>query len=305
MRYYSVVLKTNSEYIKENAKIELRQYDYQNPISAMNYYIYKNIKNGVCFFAYREETNAVLAVFCYEEKKEPFRSTFNYIFEILSSVFAVRKTAAEPCEITMYDFFDCILESKRRDYLSNWTRVVEAVDLGSLFYHYKDGSQDIYYELKEKIVPRKYKKENSIYGKSTLGELANIESHKNLSEFKGNMVHYVISCKGEKAAADIIEILSQRLAESNRLVSRRIEIICEITPNVYNADIRIEKIIENNYGGVTVIDLSEKFGYNSADYGMACRHFEKLIKKYSNHCLFVFTYNINNPGFAYKRLSSI
>lgn len=63
---------------------------------------------------------------------------------------------------------------------------------------------------------------------------------------------------------------------------------------------KFEEFIVNNYGGVIVIDLSEKFGCDPVDYGMTCRYIEKLVKKYRNDCLFVFIYNIDKPGFAYK-----
>lgn len=54
-----------------------------------------------------------------------------------------------------------------------------------------------------------------------------------------------------------------------------------------------------------VLDLSEKFGYDPVDYGMTCQYLERIVKKYRNDCLFVFTYNIDKPGFAYRFLSLI
>ena len=53
MRYYSFVLNTNADEIKENSKIKLRKYDYLGPIIAMNNYMYSTIKNDLTFFAYR------------------------------------------------------------------------------------------------------------------------------------------------------------------------------------------------------------------------------------------------------------
>ena len=38
---------------------------------------------------------------------------------------------------------------------------------------------------------------------------------------------------------------------------------------------------ENNYGGVIVFDLSEKFGYDPVDYAMTSQYLEKLLKKMS------------------------
>lgn len=36
MRYFGFAIKTNAEQIRENAKINLREYAYENPIAAMN-----------------------------------------------------------------------------------------------------------------------------------------------------------------------------------------------------------------------------------------------------------------------------
>ena len=86
--------------------------------------------------------------------------------------------------------------------------------------------------------------------------------------------------------------------QANRISGRRMEIISEIEPDLYKVNNRLEEIIENNYGGVIVFDLSEKFGYNPVDYQMTCKYIEKLVKKYKNEYLFVCTYNMENPGFS-------
>ena len=45
MRYYGFKLGTNVEEIKENAKIELRHYGYDNVLESINSYMYQNMKN--------------------------------------------------------------------------------------------------------------------------------------------------------------------------------------------------------------------------------------------------------------------
>ena len=101
------------------------------------------------------------------------------------------------------------------------------------------------------------------------------------------------------------EVLAQKLLQANRIKSRRMEIIREIKPNMHNRDEYLEDIIENNYGGMIVFDLSEKFGYESTDYIMVCKYLEKLLKKYRNQCLFIFVYNMEKPGFAYYLLPEL
>ena len=55
MRYYNFKLNTNAKQIKENSTIDLRDYDYENPISAVNKYFYRKKNNNISFFMYREE----------------------------------------------------------------------------------------------------------------------------------------------------------------------------------------------------------------------------------------------------------
>lgn len=82
------------------------------------------------------------------------------------------------------------------------------------------------------------------------------------------------------------------------------EIISEIRPDAYKFSY-LEDIIENNNGGVIVIDLSEKFGRDILEYELISKHIENLVKKHRKNCLFVFTYNMDKPGFAYRLLPNI
>ena len=125
------------------------------------------------------------------------------------------------------------------------------------------------------------------------------------TEYSGNMVHYVISSRSIEAASEMTEILVQNLLKANRISSRRMEIISEIEPNLFRKNNHLEEIIKNSYGGVIVLDLSEKFGFDPVDYVMASQYLEKLIKKYRNQCLFVFTYDMDHPGFAYYLLPQL
>ena len=306
MRYFNFVLKTTSEKIEsETKKIRLRDFDYDSAIGAMNNYIAKNIKNNISFFAYREEEDAIQASFSYDEQKVTFSDACDHITNILKDIFSIKHLKSEPCEITTAQFFDNLMEARRRAYFTNWGKVM---DMAHLEYHdalYRNDQNFFRYDLKEKIISDKIKKDDSIYDESVLKELANIEAHKNTSELKCNMVHYFISSKSTGAASDITEALTQRLAAANRLSGRRMEIISDIDPQMYNGHNYLENIIENNFGGVMVFDLSEKFGCSTTEYGMVCKYLEKLVTRYKNDCLFVFTYNPDRPGFAYELLRSV
>lgn len=303
MRYYSLVLNTNAEEIKENTRINLREYAYENPIAAINSYMLKNMKNDVSFFAYREEENSVFAVFSYNEKKGTFQDVCRYLSEMLKDDFRIKKLKAEPCEITMYQFMDCFLEARRREYVTVSNRLIEASNLW--IYSYYNEPKSFHYKFEERIISEKEKKKNPIYDTRFVKELANIEAHENISGHTGNMVHYILSSRSVEAASDMTETLMQSLFKAKRISSRRMEIISEIEPDIFQINNHLEEIIENNYGGVIVFDLSEKFGYNPVDYAMTSQYLEKLLKKYRNHCLFVFTYNMEHPGFSYFLLTQI
>ena len=83
MRYYCFVLNANADKIKDNARINLREYAYENPIAAMNCYMSKSMRNNLCFLAYREEENSIFAAFSYDEKKDRFQDAYDYIAEKL------------------------------------------------------------------------------------------------------------------------------------------------------------------------------------------------------------------------------
>ncbi len=305
MRYYGFAFNANAEKIKENAKINLREYAWENPIEAMNNYIYKTILSSLCFFAYREEVGDVtLAAFSYDERKYTYREFYDYILVMLHDIFCISKIEDEPYEITMYQFLEHLFESKRRGYLNIMNKYIESANLW-IYNYYNNEPRAFHYDFKEKIISKNDRKENLIYDKNFIKELSNIEAHENDSEHKGNIVHYITSSRSVEAATDMTETLMQSLAKANRIDGRRMEIISDIEPDLYKVNNHLEEIIENNHGGVIVLDLSEKFGYDPVDYRMTCKYIEKLVKKYRNDCLFVFIYNMDKPGFSYYILPQI
>ena len=71
------------------------------------------------------------------------------------------------------------------------------------------------------------------------------------------------------------------------------EVISEIEPDVYLVQNHLNDIIEGNYVGVVVLDLTEKFGCGPVDYTLTSKYIVNLLKEYRNKCLFVFTYPYN------------
>lgn len=305
MRYFELSLVSTSDKIKEQATINLREYGYGNPIASINNYMYQKMNTGFSFFAYQEVAEGViLSAFSYDERKHSFQEAYQYILDKLNEAFCIRRTLDIPCEITMFQFFEYLQESKRRDYINFSASIL---DVANLFVsgHFLGDFETLGYELREKIVAENDENTNALYDPTFQSELLNIASHKNCSKFSGNMVHYVLSCRSVEAACDMAEKLVQHLVNANRVISKRIEVISNIEPDLYKKRTHLEDIIENNYGGTVIIDLTEKFGCDPADYTMTCQYIEKLVKKYRNDCLFIFTYNIDNTGFSYFLLPNL
>ena len=298
MRYYGFELGTNVDDIRNNTKIELRHYGYDNVLAAVNNYMYQNIKNDMNFLVYREDEQLFSAVFSHNEKKVSFQNAYNTICEMLKDIFSIKKIKVTPFEITMQQFHDCVLEARRREYFNFSNRIIEESNLWMYNYFTNNPSMH-FYEFEEHIISEKEYEIQTIYDSKFQNELSNIELHANTSEYSGNMVHYVIAERSMKAANEMVELLMQKLLKANRINSRRMEIISEIDPAIYEKDNYLEMIVENNYGGVVVFDLSEKLGRDATDYVMASQYLEKIVKKYRNQCLFIFTYNMDHPGFAY------
>ena len=303
MRYYEFTIITNSEKIRENTKVKLNEYSYNGSISAVNEFMYRTLRNGITFCAYREEENMVSALFCYDERKDTYHDVYQYILELLSNAFGIRKVGVEPCEITMFALHDCLNEAKRRELIYS-NKIWDAANC--FIYQYEQfDSQTWGYDFSEQVISTERKSLGFMYDEGFKEELSNIESHINCTEFSGNMVHYIISGRSTEAACNMTEVLVQCLFRANRLRSKRIEIISNVAPDLYRRNNYLEKIIENNYGGTIVFDLTEKFGYDPVDYRMTCKYIEKLVKKYKNECLFVFTYKMDHPGFSYFLLPQL
>ena len=99
MRYYGFELSANSEEIKENAKIELRHYGYDNVLESINSYMYQNMKNNRTFLVYREEDNLISAIFSFDEQKLNFQNVYEGILEMLRDIFGIKRIQADPYEI--------------------------------------------------------------------------------------------------------------------------------------------------------------------------------------------------------------
>ena len=308
MRYYHICYRGNTEDIKNDEEIERIIHSFGSVLFRMNDFLWKNTKNNVVFFFYHEEANLLKAIFAYDEQSYSFDTVYDFITEQLNVNFKIRRTIGDCSEITMITFLEKLLEGERRDHISPSSNRIRAGARLWYYYYYvnNDGERQLPYKYSEMMIDKTADSNaKQIADSKFIEELKNIETHPNESELSVNMVHYIISGKSIEATSDMVSTLTNSLIKSNRLQSSRIEIITEISPHLFSTTNYLEEIIENNFGGTIVFDLTERFGDRPEDYVMTARYIENLVKKYKNKCLFVFTYNIDNPGFSYLLLPEL
>lgn len=305
MRYINCTINANENKIMDTAKIRWKDYDYDSPISAVNKYMYRHIISNVMCFIYRVEGEVSKAAFFYHEDKLTLKNAWNAINDKLLEIADICIEDTEPEEITTYQYLECLQEAKRRFYAHGYNYLTEANEFIYNYMHDTEKYAKYGFTLDEKLVPSKREKYNEMYDQSLLVELKNIETPRKKSKIDVNVVHYVVASKSTDAAIDIVSSLTYSLLKANRISSRRIEIVSELDTNAFQKHDNLERIIEGNRGGVVVIDLNEKLGNDPVSYSLCCQYIEKLMNKYKNYCLFVFTYNMDNTGFAFKLLPMI
>ncbi len=307
MRYYKTILITSSEKVLENATIKLRDYGYynNNVIAAVNGYIYQNLKSGIYFLIYREEENGIYAGIAFDEKKYNFQTAYEEVKELFQSAFGSGCFKQEPTECTMFEYNDILVESRRRD-MMNYGSVASWAEMTNVYSHYLTNQENTrsFFSYDEKIVSDRDREIGAIYDKSFIKELSNIDEHKAGKNKIGNIVHYIISARSTETCRDMALTLSNQLFLSGRIQSRRVGFVTDIRPDIYLSDY-IENIIANNANGAVVIDLSERLGCEPTQYKLAIDFLKGLLKRYRNDCLFIFTYNMDHPGFSYSLLPDL
>ena len=306
MRYYSFVIRANSEMIGRNAKISLKDYDFESNICAMNVYMYRSLRNGLTFFAYREEGDSLFADFSFDEKADTFPSAYHAILELLDETFLIQNIKEEPFEITTQQYLEGVEEARRHNYSRCSSKLKETANI---WYYLENAGSDGHHfgcmVFHEHIIQDRQMADTGIYHPSFLNELKIISDHRMEEELSGSPVHYILSARSICAAEDLADSLAQKLFAAGRIESRRIGIISGIEPDLYKHRNHIEDIIENNRGGALLIDLSEAFGFSPSEYTMTAEYLTGIFKKYRNKCLFIFVYHMDKSGFSYYILPRI
>ena len=309
MRYHEINLHTNTEMLKASAKIRLNDYSYGNPVAGMNAFMFQNLKNNIGFVAYRQENEkTLLAVFSYDDCSYSYEEAYDNITDILRNTLGITRIS-ESEDITMHQFLECLLEAKRRDCVPQFSKLIDVARLWIYEYDYIFDEKRIHFTFDERIISKTSKTSRAkryMVDETVKKELANIEAHAVDPDFSGNVAHYVLATHGLETVMDIAETLGESLLRANRISSRRLEIISRMAPDCFSrGGAQLEEIIENNRGGIVVFDLTEKFACDPVDYGRTCQFIEGLVKRYRNQCLFLFSYNMDHPGFSYTLIPKL
>ena len=131
-------------------------------------------------------------------------------------------------------------------------------------------------------------------------EFERIYSKENVHHFYGQPVHYKIIAGNTSAALSLSNLLVATLYTNKRLVSRRINIITNVTDNCYD-ETDFEKILENAAGGTVIIELSgEKVsaGQFAHAYEQVVEFVSETVKRYQRNTLCIFIELADKPGFA-------
>ena len=131
-------------------------------------------------------------------------------------------------------------------------------------------------------------------------EFTRIYAKENAKHFYGQPVHYKILAGKPNAAFSLANLLVATLYTNKRLVSRRINILTNISENCYDES-DLEKIFENAAGGTVIIELSGervKSGQFAHAYEEVVDFIADTVKLYQRNTLCIFVESADKPGFA-------
>lgn len=164
------------------------------------------------------------------------------------------------------------------------------------------------FKLNEHICPVKrlplataMKNAESLLADKTFNEeFARIYSKENARQFYGQPVHYKIIAGNTGAAITLSNLLVATLYTNKRLISRRINIITNISENCYDEG-DFEKILDNAAGGTVIIELSGervKNGQFAHAYEEVVEFIAAVVRRYQRNTLCIFIESADRPGFS-------
>lgn len=164
------------------------------------------------------------------------------------------------------------------------------------------------FKLTETICPEKRltfdkataKAEKLLADETFKEEFKRIYAKENAHRFYGQPVHYKIIAGNSNAAISLSNLLVAALYTNKRLVSRRINLISNVTENCYD-ETDFEKIIENAAGGTVIIELSGErinSGQFAHAYEEVTNFIAETVKRFQRNTLCIFVELAEKPGFS-------
>jgi len=309
MRYYTFNLHLRYEDIT-SSKVKLRDYSYDNSIEAVTNYLSKTLSNGISFLIYRDEGTYLRAGYAIDEKTRKPDEVMDEIMSTIEDILDRKIKTSDFAEITMIEFESNLRETKRRGLCQYWSRMVDQANV--ILYDEREllSTGKCGFRFAEDIACTGPDTEDHLFDATLRDELDriardSISDKDSTNTLTGIAAHYVISSRSKEAGSDITIRLMGALAKAGRLKGVRMELITDIDDELYRRTSTFEKIIENSYGGTIVIDMSTRLGVEPTAYATTCEYLARLVKTHKNDNLFVFLYDIDNPGFAFTLIPLI
>lgn len=149
--------------------------------------------------------------------------------------------------------------------------------------------------------------QNLMPDKTLLEEIDRIYTPTHPHKYLGHPVHYKVSADNKNAALQLATCLCRNLYANQRLISRCISYISDITEDCFN-DTDIESIFRQSAGSTIILELSGSKEYHlnyTTCYEEVVNFFTEQIRKYQRNTLFILVENTHNPGFTHDLLSSL
>ena len=256
-------------------------------------------------FIHRARQNYYQMLVSVDGFKELTPSSLTSLFEKFFAdhdEFKIRSIKIEDLEEITASKFSKIFDRANRSDNFNFDYYQINQDLGL------DSLENRTFRLTESICPEKRltfekatsRAEKLLADETFKEEFKRIYAKENAHHFYGQPVHYKILAGNTNAALSLTNLLVAALYTNKRLVSRRINLIGNVSENCYD-EADFEKILENAAGGTVIIELSGErvnTGQFAHAYEEVVNFIAETVKRFQRNTLCIFVELADKPGFA-------
>lgn len=303
MRFYQFEFVADKEKLRAKAKENgIHLYD-ENIFYLFNSYMRENLKKGVSLSVFNWEEGIAQAVFSVDEGIISFEDGFEDILNIMKETFSLKSIKIMPVEITIGKFAEAFREGVRHGFQRHaYYKVDDWIDWRFIQINH---DEKYGFEYEEQMLSSKAPEQHSLYDDRFICEIDTLQKQNKSTSSGVNTVHYCMAVRSKEALVDMAMMLGYHLHEAGRIDSRRVGFIRDIRPDNLHQNIHFEETLRHSFGGMVVIELSERFGNQAFDYPSTSKYIEKMFEKYHKKVLFVFAYYLDKPGFAYQLLPEV